>query len=442
MWAAGSVVARRIRFPSRARRAARAHAATVFPTPPLPVRTTVLLPIHAGHHLPQGVRRGKPREGTGARESVVEGIFLSVEGDGGEPPQCGKPLHFPGLEGHLDAGSVDPPGKTADLLPLGRGLVRKRPPRPDRDHPVHHDPEISDPERPQLFPGPEQLVHGGPFRTADQRELRLPGVPERGDGVVVFRLGALQGGDRPDARLAVALRGFLDMAGPVDGELEQAKRVTRGRGVEDHVVELRVLEEIGEPVERCDLDRAGASELFLENLHGVRRKHGAQGRQRALPVLLRGGIRIDLEREQVRRDLRHPGPDGAFEDVGQVAGRVRGDDQGPFPRLRRAHGRGRRKGGFAHPSLAGKERVFVHESRTPHRLVAPPTDFSPAATAAAGGHHPPGAGVPPPPPTEKPKSCCSTFAPPHTGQRGFHASFSRMDIGISNGRPQARHRYA
>ena len=44
MWAAGSVVARRIRFPSRARRAARAHAATVFPTPPLPVRTTVLLP--------------------------------------------------------------------------------------------------------------------------------------------------------------------------------------------------------------------------------------------------------------------------------------------------------------------------------------------------------------------------------------------------------------
>ena len=45
MWAAGSVVARRIRFPSRARRAARAHAATVFPTPPFPVRTTVLLPV-------------------------------------------------------------------------------------------------------------------------------------------------------------------------------------------------------------------------------------------------------------------------------------------------------------------------------------------------------------------------------------------------------------
>ena len=44
MWAAGSVVARRIRFPSRARRAASAHAATVFPTPPFPVRTTVLLP--------------------------------------------------------------------------------------------------------------------------------------------------------------------------------------------------------------------------------------------------------------------------------------------------------------------------------------------------------------------------------------------------------------
>ena len=268
--------------------------------------------------------------------------------------------------------------------------IRERPPRPDRDHPVHHDPEVSDPERPQLFPGPEQLVHGGPLRTADQRELRLPGVPERGDGVVVFRLGPLQGGDRPDARLAVALRGFLDMAGPVHGKLEQAKRVTRGRGVEDHVVELRVLEEIGEPVERGDLDRAGASELFLENLHGVRRKDGAQGRQRALPVLLRGGIRIDLEREQVRRDLRDPGPDGAFEDVGQVAGRVRGDDQGPFPRLRRAHGRGRRKGGFSHPSLAGKERVFVHESPYPFiiGMRRSPLDFSPAATAAAGGASP------------------------------------------------------
>ena len=141
--------------------------------------------------------------------------------------------------------------------------------------------------------------------------------------------------------------------------------MTRGRGVEDHVVELRVAEKIGEPVERGDLDRAGAPELFLENLHGVRRKHGAQGRQRPLSVLLRGGIRIDLEREQVRRDLRDPGPDGTLEDVGQVAGRVRGDDQGPFPRLRRAHGRSRRKGCFSHPSLAGKERVFVHESPGP-----------------------------------------------------------------------------
>src|SRR5660398_242857 len=59
-----------------------------------------------------------------------EGIFLSVEGDGGEPPECGKPLHFPGLEGDLDAGSVEHPGKTADLLPLGRGRIRERPPAP------------------------------------------------------------------------------------------------------------------------------------------------------------------------------------------------------------------------------------------------------------------------------------------------------------------------
>ncbi len=56
-----------------------------------------------------------------------------------------------------------------------------------------------------------------------------------------------------------------------------------------------------------------------------------------------------------------------------------------------------------------------------------------------GGHQPPGAGVPAPLPNENPKSRCFTFALPQTGQRGFRVTFSRMDIWISNGRPQARH---
>ena len=65
-------------------------------------------------------------------------------------------------------------------------------------------------------------------------------------------------------------------------------------------------------------------------------------------------------------DLRGPGPDGAFEDVGQVAGRVRGDDQGPFPRLRRSHGRGRRKGGFSPPPPLPEKNVYLcTRRRTP-----------------------------------------------------------------------------
>jgi len=160
--AAGSVVARRTRLPSRARRTARAHAATVFPTPPLPVRTTVLLP-QRGHHLPQNVRGREPREGTGPRESVVEGIFLAVEGDGGEPPQEERPFTSPAWSGTSMQGRPILPERRRTCSPWDDDRVANGPPAPAGITPFTTIGSCRS-RASAALPRPEQLVHGGPLR--------------------------------------------------------------------------------------------------------------------------------------------------------------------------------------------------------------------------------------------------------------------------------------
>ena len=104
MWAAGSVVAEKDPFPLPGQARRQGARRDGFPDPSLAGQDDRPASDRAGHHLPQDVRGENPAW-AGSRETVVEGIFLSVEGDGGEPPQGGKALHFPALEGHFDAGS-------------------------------------------------------------------------------------------------------------------------------------------------------------------------------------------------------------------------------------------------------------------------------------------------------------------------------------------------
>jgi hypothetical protein len=94
--------------------------------------------------------------------------------------------------------------------------------------------------------------------------------------------------------------------------------VTGGRRVEDDVCELGGIsapgEELGELIERRDLDRAGARELFFHTAQGIVRQNIPVWADHPFPIGVRRCLRIDVQGEQARgcrdccgaRAERHP----------------------------------------------------------------------------------------------------------------------------------------
>jgi len=200
---------------------------------------------------------------------------------------------------------------------------------------------------------------------------------------------------------------------------------------------------IGEPSKEA-ISTVSATELLLENLHGVRWRTTRKGASVRSPYSFVavsgsissanrfGAISVTGARWGVRRRLARllAGP---WRRSGSV-----------FPVRRR--GRPRQREVVFPTPLAGKERVFFARPGRSSSIGIRRFDDSgsPAATAEAGGGSPAGAVARPRFPEReaeelpaRPSRC------PHTGQRGIHASFSRMDISFrTDGRSRGtgRHR--
>ena len=237
-----------------------------------------------------------------------------------------------------------------------------------RDDAVDDQLVVGDAQLAQLGNCALGLFDGHSLGVQHEDEGRGRGVAHQGHRALVLVLGVLNRRRRANAGLTAALAGSIDGLAPLGRQFQQAQGGASGRGVEDHDVEglavgRRRVEKVGEAVEGGHLGGARTTHLLFHHLHHLRWESGANGRHGVVDVLLGGLVRVDLHGPQVRYagDGRDLVADGLLEDVGQVGGRVGGNDQGALAFVGKAHSLGAGHAGLAHAALTGeKEKMCAH----------------------------------------------------------------------------------
>lgn len=220
------------------------------------------------------------------------------------------------------------------------------------------------PERGEFAVGAVDLGESGAGGAGDEHEPGALRVRQGVDRGGVHGLLLVEPGERSEARRVTLAR--REELGPVPGQLQQPDGVSGGGGVEQHVVERRDLavgvgQQRGELVERRDLGGARTGELLGDRGDlGV----GQQSPHRpddAFPVGIGGLLGIDLERRQAgHRGNRGEGvADREAEDLTDVRGGVRRDQQHLLPGAGETQCARTGDGGLADAALAGEE----HEPR-------------------------------------------------------------------------------
>ena len=160
-------------------------------------------------------------------------------------------------------------------------------------------------------PGDAEIgeLAAGAFGLVDRRALGAGHQDEAGPGGIAQGRNRLrvkgaflaQGRERPEA--GGAARVVAQEAIPSCRQGEQAQRVPRGRGVEDHVVVGVSLaaadQQPDELVESGDLGRAGAGQLLLHSSDDVGGKRSSEGADGPFEDCARRGLGIDVEGRQV-----------------------------------------------------------------------------------------------------------------------------------------------
>ena len=145
------------------------------------------------------------------------------------------------------------------------------------------------------------------------------------------------------------------------------------RGVEHDVVVpaggVRPGEQVGELVERSDLGRTRAGQLFGDRRQIRRGQQITDRSQGTVPVLRSGLLRVDLQRVQTRHD--HDVADlvthRLAEHMADVGRRIGGHQQHPMTPIRQIDRGCARHTGLADPTLAGEEDVAGKIVEEPHR---------------------------------------------------------------------------
>ncbi len=222
----------------------------------------------------------------------------------------------------------------------------------------------------QLGRSPLGLFDGDGFRVQDEDERRVCRIAHCRQRAFVLCAGVLNSGRRPNTGLAGALGGLVDGAAPLGRQFQQAQRVTGGGGVEDdHVERLAVLgrhiHKVGETIEGGHFGGTRAAHLLFHHLHHRQREGRPDGGHGAVDVFLGGAVRVNFHGPEVGDALNRCDPvaDGLFKDVGQVRGRVGGDDEGSFSFVSVAHGGSTGHAGLAHTTFAREK-----DKRRRHQL--------------------------------------------------------------------------
>ena len=214
-------------------------------------------------------------------------------------------------------------------------------------------------DRREFFMGAGNFAQGGFLRARHQNQARALRIGQRIDGGLVLAALLFEAGQGTQAG-GIALA-FVEKAAPGAGQLQQADGVAGGRRIEDDVVVIggqgRVHEQGGEFVEGGDLGGAGAGELLLDALDDGIGQHPAHGADDAIAVNLRRGLRVDLQRAEVRNrgDGGNPVADTDTEHLADVGRRVGADQQHAAAKRGQLHGAGAGNRGLADAALAGEE---------------------------------------------------------------------------------------
>ena len=227
-------------------------------------------------------------------------------------PQPGDAAHLAVEQRHLARGHGQLPGDLGEVALLHRDARREERRRAllGREDPVDDQLGRDDPEACELRAGALGLGDRGRLGMEHEREPGAILVTERRQRPLVLDLGLGDRGRRADARLAGARLGLADALGPGLGQLQEADRVPRRCRVEDHEVEgiaahrdecrCRRVEEVGEAVEGRHLGGAGPRELLLHDRDDLFGEDLADRRERAVGVLGRRLVGVDLHRPQAR----------------------------------------------------------------------------------------------------------------------------------------------
>jgi hypothetical protein len=271
--------------------------------------------------------------------------------------------HVEAREGHLEAWQFAEPrgqlGQGDGPPTLERGGHRVVCQRGPKD-PIDHQLLIANPEGAQLPRRTLRLAQRRGFGARDEHDRGQRWIREGllGRSEALMAQGEARMG--PEAGRAAGV-GVEELA-PCPGQRQQAERVTAGRRVEHHVLDLRAVaprHEPGKLVERGDLRGARAGELLAHPRQLLRGLLAAVGREHPLAVRLGRRLRIDVHRGQPRNagDRGGRGPQGDAQHLAQVRRRVGADEQHPAPPIREGNGRRARERGLADSAFAGEEEV-------------------------------------------------------------------------------------
>ena len=234
--------------------------------------------------------------------------------------------------------------------------------------PLSDEPLVGEAQLGELGSGTGGFAECATLGAGDEDQRRRRGIGEHGDRGLVDRALAFQPFERADAGRLLRCR--REVARPRRRQRQQSQRVTSGCRVEDDMVVAtgrgRVSEEPRERVERGDLDRAGAGELFLERGQLAGWERGAVGADDSLTVGVGRGLRVEVHQVE-RRDTRRGRGSIAgcgLEDVGEVGGRVGADEQHPPTRVGERDAHSARDSGLADAALAGEEHEPACASRS------------------------------------------------------------------------------
>ena len=145
-----------------------------------------------------------------------------------------------------------------------------------------------------------RLVQCCCIRSAHQNKRRLPGIRQRVDGAGIQIPLIGQPLQRPHE--GGARRRTVNKAGPGGRQGQEPQRMSRRRGIEDHMVEsacdILVGEKLCELVEGRDLNGTGAGQLFFHAGDRRFRQHAPVRPDDLLTIGLGSLYRIDIEAEQ------------------------------------------------------------------------------------------------------------------------------------------------